>query len=115
MSELRRVPPQKGRVLDLPTSPTCQGNSFLAAFVPPTILVEVTELTPHWQDPTTGGEVGGGAGGAGGGVAGTRQAWERETPVSRTERVESNMTRHWNRSPAVTIYTDTLMGHAGNG
>ena len=111
--ELRRVPPQKGLVPDLETSPTCHGNSAFPALVPPTILVAVAELTPQVQDPTTGGETGVEGGGGGGGGGGARQALERAERDRSTEIVETNMTtEREGREPI--IYTESVLGHAGN-
>ena len=49
MLELSSDPPQKGRELHFLTNDTCQGNSFFSAGSPPTILLLLTEDTPHLQ------------------------------------------------------------------
>lgn len=53
--ELIREPPQKGRVLPVGTSATCQGNSPGTASTPPTILD--TPDTPHGQSDIVDGVV----------------------------------------------------------
>ena len=66
--ELRSDPPQKGREPHFLTNDTCQGNSFFSAGSPPTILLLLTEDTPHSQAESVEGlvvTVGGGLDGFG--------------------------------------------------
>ena len=48
---LIRVPPQKGVLPVLETSPTCQGYSLTSVSTPPTILLPALLTSPHTHRP----------------------------------------------------------------
>ena len=109
VSELMRVPPQKGLVPDDHTSPTCQGNSFLPAVVPPTILVLVAEFTPQVHWPCTGGEVGAGGEEEGEEGEGPDRRWTGLSSSAglRGQRETCHLCEESLQSPC--IYTDTVV------
>ena len=94
VSELRSIPPQNGPDPELSTSPTCQGNSPLAAASPPTILL--LPRTPHLQFGDGEGDGDGDGDGVGGlghraGTTGQKHPWVIYRLVRANNRAKSDI------------------------